>query len=80
MKRLVANVDLYAAYHPRGSKRMYDWRLEGLDRAAEAGLGRLGLGILLGLSDPRDDLLALSAALLELVPAPRRSESQLPRE
>jgi 2-iminoacetate synthase len=50
--------DLYALYHPRGSKTSYDWRLEGLERAAEAGMPRLGLGILLGLGDPREDLLA----------------------
>ncbi|MDY0165062.1 MAG: radical SAM protein [Thermoguttaceae bacterium] len=50
---------LYALYHPRGSKAEYDWRLEGPERAAEGGISRLGLGILLGLADPRDDLLAL---------------------
>jgi 2-iminoacetate synthase len=33
--------------------------LEGLERAAEAGFGGLGLGFLLGLADPREDLLAL---------------------
>lgn len=49
----------YRQYHPRGPKRLYDWRLEGLDRAAEAGMGRLGLGILLGLAEPRAELLAL---------------------
>jgi len=51
--------DLYALYHPRGSKALYDWRLEGLERAAEAGMARLGLGILLGLADPREDLIPL---------------------
>lgn len=50
---------LYATYHPRGSKASYDWRLEGLERAAEAGIPRLGLGILLGLGRPRDELLCL---------------------
>jgi 2-iminoacetate synthase len=50
---------LYAAYHPRGSKTSYDWRLEGVERAAESGMKRLGLGVLLGLADPRADLLAL---------------------
>jgi len=50
---------LYALYHPRGSKTAYDWRLEGLERAAEAGLGRLGLGVLLGLADPRQDVLSM---------------------
>ena len=53
------SAELYALYHPRGSKASYDWRLEGLERAAEAGVGRLGLGILLGLADPREDLLAM---------------------
>jgi 2-iminoacetate synthase len=47
---------LYTRYHPRGTKASYDWRLEGLERAAEAGVQRLGLGILLGLADPREDL------------------------
>jgi 2-iminoacetate synthase len=51
--------DLYATYHPRGTKASYDWRLEGIERAAEAGARRLGLGVLLGLADPRDDLVAL---------------------
>jgi len=50
---------LYALYHPRGTKRAYHWRLEALERAAEAGIRRLGLGILLGLADPRSDLLAM---------------------
>lgn len=51
--------DLYYQYHPRGVKSAYDWRLEGLERAAEAGVGRLGLGILLGLAPPTEDLLAM---------------------
>lgn len=53
------NEELYAVYHPRGSKVAFDWRLEGQERAAEAGIGRIGLGILLGLGDPREDLLAM---------------------
>jgi len=51
--------ELYALYHPRGSKALFDWRLEALERAAEAGMPRLGLGILLGLADPREDLFGL---------------------
>ena len=50
---------LYPSYHPRGSKALYDWRLEAYDRAAEAGMPQLGLGVLLGLADPRQDLLAM---------------------
>ncbi len=53
------NEQLYALYHPQGPKRWFDWRLEGLDRAAEAGIGRLGLGVLLGLADPREELMAM---------------------
>lgn len=49
----------YRGYHPRGTKAAYDWRLEGLDRAAEAGIPRLGLGTLLGLGDPQAELRAL---------------------
>jgi 2-iminoacetate synthase len=54
------NERLYALYHPRGSKTSYDWRLEGPERAAEAGIGRLGLGFLVGLADPREDLVAMT--------------------
>jgi 2-iminoacetate synthase len=50
---------LYALYHPRGSKVSFDWRLEGCERAAEAGMPRIGLGVLLGLADPREDLVAM---------------------
>ena len=50
---------LYGSYHPRGSKASYDWRVEGYERAAEAGIARLGLGILVGLADPREDLEAM---------------------
>ena len=50
----------YSDYHPGGTKASFDWRLEGPERAAEAGVGRLGLGVLLGLSDPREDVLAMA--------------------
>ena len=53
------NEQLYPLYHPRGSKAAFDWRLEALDRAAEAGMGRLGLGVLLGLNEPWEELTAL---------------------
>lgn len=47
---------LYPQYHVRGPKSSFHWRLEAQDRAAEAGVQRLGLGILLGLAEPREDL------------------------
>lgn len=53
------NPALYAKYHPRGPKVSFDWRLEGIERAAEAGMKRLGLGILLGLGPAYEELLAL---------------------
>ncbi|MEE8451315.1 MAG: radical SAM protein [Thermoguttaceae bacterium] len=53
------NRELYSLYHPKGSKGSYDWRLDGLRRAAEAGMQRLGMGILLGLADPCEDLLEM---------------------
>jgi 2-iminoacetate synthase len=50
---------LYAEYHVRGPKSSYHWRLESHDRAAEAGVPRLGFGFLLGLADARRDLVAM---------------------
>ena len=41
----------YAEVHLKGKKRNYDWRLAAPDRAAEAGIRRLGVGALLGLHD-----------------------------
>ncbi|MBN1589358.1 MAG: radical SAM protein, partial [Pirellulales bacterium] len=53
------NERLYRQYHPGGTKAAFDWRLEAPERAAEAGATRLGLGVLLGLAEPRDDVLAM---------------------
>ena len=52
----------YAGVHLKGKKRNYDWRLAALDRGAEAGMRRLGLGALLGLHhDWRHEALAVAA-------------------
>jgi 2-iminoacetate synthase len=51
----------YADVHVKGKKRNYDWRLAALDRGAEAGMRRLGLGALLGLhADWHLDALAVA--------------------
>jgi 2-iminoacetate synthase len=51
----------YGDVHLKGKKRNYDWRLAALDRGAEAGMRRLGLGALLGLhADWRLDGLAVA--------------------
>ncbi|MFO0893043.1 MAG: hypothetical protein U0790_28390, partial [Isosphaeraceae bacterium] len=49
----------YAQLHPKGTKAWYDWRLEGPERAAEAGIPRVGLGVLLGLAEPRREMVSL---------------------
>lgn len=51
----------YATYHPKGTKAWYDWRIEAPERAAEAGISRLGLGILLGLGHLEPELAAVAA-------------------
>jgi 2-iminoacetate synthase len=52
----------YAGVHLKGKKRNYDWRLAAPDRGAQAGMRRLGVGVLLGLhQDWRTEALALAA-------------------
>ncbi len=52
----------YAEVHAAGWKRDFDRRLTSTERAAEAGVRRLGIGSLLGLAhDWRADVLALAA-------------------
>lgn len=47
----------YPRYHPRGIKANYRYRLETPDRAASAGMRKVGIGALLGLEDWRTDAL-----------------------
>lgn len=73
--------ELYARFHRRGPKIWFDWRLEAPERAAEAGMKRLGLGILLGLADPSHDVRCLirhGQYLLQRFPAVKLAFS-LPR-
>jgi 2-iminoacetate synthase len=49
----------YAAVHRGGKKRDYDWRTSVFDRAMEAGIDDVGLGVLFGLYDWRFEILAL---------------------
>ncbi|OGT07300.1 MAG: [FeFe] hydrogenase H-cluster radical SAM maturase HydG [Gammaproteobacteria bacterium GWE2_37_16] len=51
--------DTYKEMHVAGKKADYDWRLTAIDRAMEAGIDDIGIGILFGLADPRFDVLAL---------------------
>jgi len=51
---------VYECHHPAGPKRNFDWRLECPDRFASVGMRRIGLGVLLGLTDWRLDTLAMA--------------------
>lgn len=50
----------YAEYHLAGPKKWYDFRLEALSRACEAGVRRVNLGALLGLADWREEALRVA--------------------
>ena len=47
--------DVYKVYHPKGKKSNFEFRLDTPDRIGEAGLHKIGLGVLLGLEDWRVD-------------------------
>lgn len=46
----------YKVYHPRGPKSNYEWRLNGYDRMGQAGVHKIGMGVLIGLEDWRTDV------------------------
>ena len=50
------NRDRYKVYHPKGMKSNYEWRLNGYDRMGQAGVHKIGMGVLLGLEDWRTDV------------------------
>ena len=49
------NKSRYNVYHPKGMKSKFDWRLDAFDRMGEAGVHKIGLGVLIGLEDWRTD-------------------------
>ncbi len=49
----------YQSVHLAGKKKDYDWRVTAMDRAMEAGIDDVGVGILFGLADWRFEILAL---------------------
>jgi 2-iminoacetate synthase len=60
--------DTYAQVHLKGKKRNFDWRLAAPDRAAAAGMRRLGIAALLGLHDDwRTEVLAVAAHAQALI-------------
>jgi 2-iminoacetate synthase len=55
--------EAYARYHPKGFKRNFDYRLETPERLGQAGMKKIGLGVLYGLEDWRTDSFMLAAHL-----------------
>ncbi|MDD8043796.1 MAG: 2-iminoacetate synthase ThiH [Verrucomicrobiota bacterium] len=51
----------YAEMHPKGYKRNFNYRLETLQRGANAGMKRLGMGFLLGLAEWRREAICMLA-------------------
>jgi len=51
--------ETYKKVHLKGIKSDYDWRLTALDRAQEAGIDDVGIGVLFGLYDWRFEVLGL---------------------
>ncbi len=51
--------ETYKIMHPQGLKANYDYRIETMDRALEAGIDDVGIGALFGLTDYRFEVLAL---------------------
>lgn len=51
--------ETYEKMHPTGSKSDYDYRLSVMDRALEAGIDDLAIGVLFGLYDWKFEVLAL---------------------
>lgn len=47
--------EVYKRYHPKGKKSNFAFRLDTPDRIGQAGLHKIGLGVLLGLEDWRVD-------------------------
>ncbi len=51
--------ETYARVHLAGKKRDYDWRVTAMDRAMQAGIDDVGIGVLFGLCDWRFEVLAM---------------------
>ena len=46
----------YNIYHPRGMKSKFEWRVDGFDRMGQAGVHKIGMGVLIGLEEWRTDV------------------------
>ena len=55
--------EAYKNYHPRGMKSVYEWRLNGYDRMGQAGVHKIGMGVLIGLEEWRTDVTMMARHL-----------------
>ncbi len=53
------NQEVYETMHPTGPKHNYNWHTTAMDRAMEAGIGDVGIGVLYGLYDHKYETIAL---------------------
>ena len=53
----------YRNYHPKGMKSFFEWRVNGFDRMGQAGVHKIGMGVLIGLEDWRTDLTMMARHL-----------------
>jgi len=51
--------DTYHKVHLAGKKKNYDWRITAMDRAMDAGIDDVGIGVLFGLYDWKFEVLAM---------------------
>lgn len=56
----------YEELHLEGKKKDYDYRLNAVERIAKSGIRRISMGVLLGLSDWKEDVYALFSHLDDL--------------
>lgn len=53
----------YKTYHPAGMKSNFEWRVNGFDRMGQAGVHKIGMGVLIGLEDWRTDVTMMAIHL-----------------
>lgn len=53
----------YKLYHPAGMKSNFEWRVNGFDRMGQAGVHKIGMGVLIGLEEWRTDLTMMARHL-----------------
>ncbi|MCK5862304.1 MAG: [FeFe] hydrogenase H-cluster radical SAM maturase HydG [Candidatus Hydrogenedentes bacterium] len=58
--------ETYSNVHLSGKKRDFDWRINAINRAMEAGIDDVGIGVLFGLYDWRFETLALLQHITQL--------------